>query len=57
MDGLCLFPAKVGIFFIDNMIKVPFTVCTLIWRVNINVSRQGGGINGRNESTNFYNKL
>ena len=27
--------------FIDNMIKVLFTICTLNWRVNIYVSRQG----------------
>ena len=37
--------------FIHNMIKVLFPVCTSIWRVNNYVSRQGKGINGRNEST------
>ena len=26
---------------INNMIKVPFPICTLIWRVNYYVSRQG----------------
>ena len=36
--------------FIDNMIKVIFPICTLIWRVNNHVSRQGKGINRRNES-------
>ena len=38
----CLFPARVGIFsFVNNMIKVLFPICTLIWRVNNYVSRQG----------------
>ena len=37
--------------FIDNMIKVIFAICTLNWRVNNYVSRQGKGINRRNEST------
>ena len=38
----CLFPARVGIFsFVNNMIKVLFSICTLIWRVNNYVSRQG----------------
>ena len=38
----CLFPARVGIFsFVINMIKVLFPICTLIWRVNKYVSRQG----------------
>ena len=38
----CLFPARVGIFsFVNIMIKVFFPICTLIWRVNIYVSRQG----------------
>ena len=37
-----LFPARVGIFsFVNNMIKVLFPICTLIWRVNNYVSRQG----------------
>ena len=38
--------------FIDNMIKVLFPVCTLIWRLNNYVSLQEKGINGKNESTN-----
>ena len=33
--------------------KVLFTICTLIWRVNIFVSRQGKGGNKRNESTSL----
>ena len=38
----CLFPASVGILsFVNNMIKVLFPICTLIWRVNKYVSRQG----------------
>ena len=50
----CLFPAaRVGIFvFVVNMIKILFTICSLTWRVNNYVSRQGKGINRRNESTN-----
>ena len=34
---------------INNMIKVLFRICTLIWRVNNYVFRQGKGINDRNE--------
>ena len=38
----CLFPAAVVIFsFILNLIKKLFPSCTLIWRVNNDVSRQG----------------
>ena len=36
--------------FINNMVKVLFPICTLIWRVNKYDSRQGKGINRRNES-------
>ena len=32
------------------MIKVLFPICTLNWRVNNYVCRQGNGINSRNES-------
>ena len=35
--------------FIDNMIKLLFPICTLIWRVNNYVSRQEKG--RRNENT------
>ena len=35
----------------DNRIKVLLPICTLIWSVNKYVSRQGKGINRRNEST------
>ena len=43
MDGeVFLFAAKVGIFpILDNMIKVLFPICTLIWRVNNNFFRRG----------------
>ena len=52
----CLFPARVGILaFIVNMIKVLFPICTLTWRVNIYVSRQGKDVNRRNESTIIVN--
>ena len=42
VDRKCLFPARVGISpLINIMIKVLFPICTLIWRVNNYVSRQG----------------
>ena len=34
--------------------QVLFPICTLTWRVNNHVSRQGSGINGRNESTEDF---
>ena len=37
--------------FIDNMNKVLFPICTLNWRVNNFVSRQGKGVNRGNEGT------
>ena len=37
--------------FIDKMIKVRFRICTLNWRLINYVSRQGKGLNRRNEST------
>ena len=47
----CFIPARVGIFpFIENGI-VLFPICTLIWRVNIYISRQAKGISRKNEST------
>ena len=36
---------------IDIIIKIVFHIYTLIWRVNNYASRQGIGINRRNEST------
>ena len=39
------------IFFVINMIKYFSLLCTFTWRVNNYVSRQGKGINRRNEST------
>ena len=39
--------------FVSNMNKVIFLVCTLTWRVNIYASRQGNGLNRRNEGTDF----
>ena len=39
---VCLFAAIIGIYpLINNMTKVLFPICTLIWRVNFYVSRQG----------------
>ena len=42
---------------IDDMIKVLFPICTLIWRVNNYDSRQGKDINKRNESTLIIIKI
>ena len=39
--------------FIDNMNEVLFPTCTLNWRVNNYVPRQGKGLNRRNESNIF----
>ena len=33
------------------IMQVLFPICTLTWRVNNNVSRQGKGTNRRNETT------
>ena len=52
MDGEVFISSQSWHFpFIDNMNKVFFPICTLIWRVNNYVSRQGKGLNRRNEST------
>ena len=39
--------------FIDVMIRVLFPICVLKWRVNTYISRQGKGINRKNESNTF----
>ena len=49
--GVCFPPMSEYFPFVDNMSKVFFPLCTLIWRVIKYVSRQGKGINMRNEST------
>ena len=42
MDGGVFISRQVDLFpFIDKMIKIIFPICTLIWRVNNYVSRQG----------------
>ena len=38
--------------FVNDIINVLFPICTSNWRVNIYVSRQGKGINRKNEITN-----
>ena len=54
MGGMVFFSRQSWHFsFMDNMIKVVFSVCTLNWRVNNYVSHQGKGVNRRNE--NFIN--
>ena len=41
-----LYPARVGSFpIMVTMIKIPFSICTLTWRVKNSVSRQGKGTN------------
>ena len=51
MDGMVFISRQSRHFsFIDNMIKVLSPICTLNWRGNIYVFRQGKGINRRNES-------
>ena len=41
--------------FVNNMIKVLFSICTLNWRVSNYVSRQAKGIYRRNEGTIILN--
>ena len=57
----CLFPARVGIFFfIVNLIKILFRICTLTWCVTKYCFRQERGINRRSESTTIkimYNSV
>ena len=48
------FPPELAFSSIDNMIKVLIRICILNWRVNNYVSRQGKGINRRNESTGVF---
>ena len=51
MDGEVFISSQSRHFcLINNMIKVLFPICTLNWRVNNYVFRQGKGINRRNES-------
>ena len=53
MNGEVIISRQSWLFsFIDNMIKIFSPICTLNWRVNNYVSRQGRGIDKRNESTN-----
>ena len=52
MDGEVIFSRQSRQFSsIDNMNKVIFPICTLNWRVNNYVFRQGKRISRRNEST------
>ena len=52
MDGKLLISRLSRHFCFDACImKVLFPICTLTWRVNNCVSRQGKGINRKNEST------
>ena len=43
--------------FVNNLIKVLFPIYTSAWRVNCHVSRQGTGVNRRNESTIITNNI
>ena len=52
MDGKMFFPARVVIFLLYFLLLEYFSLlCTFTWRVSDFVSRQGKGINKRNEST------
>ena len=52
MDGKgAYFPPESEIPLWFLLLQVFFPICTLTWRVNIYVSRQGKGINKRNEIT------
>ena len=42
--GVYFPPESASFLLINNKIKVLFPICTLIWRVNSYVSRQGKGI-------------
>ena len=51
MDGQLFISHQNGQFyFLGNMIKVAFRICTLKWRVKNYASRQGKSIKRRNES-------
>ena len=51
LKGVYFPPESASFSLINNMIKVLFPICTLIWRVNIFVFPPRKGINRRNEST------
>ena len=54
MEGKVFFSRQSRHFpFVGNMIKVLSSICTLTWRENNYLSRQGKGLNRRNESTIF----
>ena len=58
MDGKVLISRQSRNFaFVLNMIRVLFPICTSTWRGNNYVSRQGKGVNGRNESNNIIMKF
>ena len=51
MDGEVFISRQIWqVSFKDNMSKVLFPDCTLNWRVNTYVVRQGKGVNRRNKS-------
>ena len=52
MDGDVIISRLIRHFsFLDNTTEVILLICTLNWGANIYVSRQGRGINRRNENT------
>ena len=56
MDGeVFIFHQSFFFSVVNSMVKVLFPVCTLTWRVNNYVSRQGKVMNWRNESTIVIN--
>ena len=49
--GVYFAPESAFLPFVNTMLKLCFRICTLNWRVDNYVSRQGEGINRRYEST------
>ena len=54
MDGKVFFSPELALSFVNIMIEVLFSIRTLKRRENNYVSRQGKGLNRRNESTIIF---
>ena len=48
------FPPESAFSLLILFLYVLFPICTLTWRTNKHISRQGRGINKKNESTNGH---
>ena len=55
--GVHFSPELAFLVFIVNLNKVLLPICTLTWRVNSSVSRQGKSINRRNQNTVIFMKI